>query len=314
MCPAINLLKNILPPKMVQNLFTPANCFTRAMKLLKYTALTFIGVYLLSNFACSFRISDARAVNEFSKAGVQLQISDFSFNNHTLHYTQTGPDTNATLLFIHGSPGGWNDFGAYMKDKELLRHFRMVGVDRPGFGYSNFGKAQNLWQQNLLLGALLQHLHNGKPVFLVGHSYGGPLAAALAVNYCNAVDGLVILAGSLSPKLETPEKWRPILMLPFVRSLLPDALRASNAELWYLKKDLYTLQEQLSNINCPVFIMHAADDMLVPVGNVTYMRQQFSAALVQDTILPSGNHFIPWNRYETVKKLLLQLPLSFCAQ
>ncbi|OWY22554.1 alpha/beta hydrolase [Sphingobacteriales bacterium UPWRP_1] len=278
------------------------------MKLLKYTALALLGIYMLGNFACSFRISDTKAANEFSKAGVPLSISYFSEGKLSLHYTQTGIDTNATLYFVHGSPGGWNDFGAYMKDKDLLGHFRMVGIDRPGFGYSNFGNAENLWQQTRLLGMLMQHLQNGKPAYLIGHSYGGPLVAALAATYPKAFSGLVILAGSLDPTLESPEKWRPILMLPLLRSLLPDALRASNAELWYLKKDLYRLQQQLPDITCPVYAIHAANDMLVPVKNVNYICQQFcNATYIQDTILPTGNHFLPWNRYETVKKLLLRL-------
>ena len=43
---------------------------------------------------------------------------------------------------------------------------------------------------------------NGRPVYLAGHSLGGPLVAKMAALYPEKVDGLVILAGSFDPTLE----------------------------------------------------------------------------------------------------------------
>ena len=41
-------------------------------------------------------------------------------------------------------------FSEYMKDSMLLKKFRMVSVDRPGFGYSDYGQAQHLDVQSRL--------------------------------------------------------------------------------------------------------------------------------------------------------------------
>jgi predicted alpha/beta hydrolase len=51
----------------------------------------------------------------------------------------------------------------------------MIAIDRPGFGYSDFGKAVDLETQASLLESLATQITNSKPIVLVGHSLGGPV-------------------------------------------------------------------------------------------------------------------------------------------
>ncbi len=125
-----------------------------------------------------------------------------------------------------------------MKDSQLLKKFRMVSVDRPGFGYSDFGDAQHLDIQSLRISPLFTQLANHKPMFLAGHSLGGPLVIKLGADNPGIFSGLVIISGSIDPKEENPEKWRPWLFNTSLNYLVPGALRPANEELWYLKKDL----------------------------------------------------------------------------
>jgi pimeloyl-ACP methyl ester carboxylesterase len=93
-----------------------------------------------------------------------------------------------------------------------------------------------------------------------------------------------------------------------LKYLLPGAFRPSNQELWYLKTDLMPFQNKLKQIRCGVYIMHAKNDMLVDPRNPAYMKKEMlNAKFIKDTMFLNGNHFIPWNHYQAVKALLLQL-------
>lgn len=255
-----------------------------------------------------FRTSDSKAVEEFAKAGIKLQTKTLIINNRKLHYVFTGADSLPTIVFVHGSPGSWDAFGQYLKDPDLLKKFRMVSIDRPGFGYSDFGDAINLEEQSLIITPLFQEIKNGKPIFLVGHSLGGPMIVQLAVDNPGMFSALVILAGSIDPSEENPEKWRKIFMNNPLQYLVPGAMRPSNEELWYLKKDLKYLAPHMKDIKCAVYIIHGTKDQFVPYGNLAYGLKSFTNASSIDTIsIPGANHFIPWQHYDIIKGVLLKL-------
>ncbi|PWU00031.1 MAG: alpha/beta hydrolase [Bacteroidetes bacterium] len=263
---------------------------------------------IFAQVGMKFRRSDADAKLEFSKENVQLLTSTQSVNGRQIHYVATGKDSLPTIIFIHGSPGSWDAFAEYLKDKELLEKFRMISIDRPGFGYSDFGESENLSTQSKLLSPLIESLLNGKPTYLVGHSLGGPMIIKLAADNPGFFNGLVILAGSMDPDLEEKESWRPILNAFPLRYLAPGAMRPSNKELWYLKKDLVDLKEDFGLIKCPVIIVHGNKDNMVPFANVDYTKKMLvNAANIQVKILEGSNHFIPWTRFNDIKQILLNL-------
>jgi len=256
-----------------------------------------------------FRIADNVAIANFKKVGVSLHAATYQVNGYNMHYVQTGNDTLPTLFFVHGSPGSWDAFEEYLQDKDLLKEFRMVSIDRPGFGFSSFGEARNLEEQSKLIGPLLQKLQNRKPFYAIGHSLGGPLIVRLCIDYPQAFSGLVLLSSALSPYLEKPEKWRPVLFKTPLNYLVPGALRPSNEELWYLKTDLIKLEKDLSKIIVPVWVIHGDKDPMVPVANVSYIKQKFiNVKSINITIIAGANHFIPWQHFDEIKKILLLLP------
>lgn len=280
-------------------------------RLMKFGAamVSILILWLIMAQSCmKFRISDSEAVQSFAEKGVLLTTHDIRVNHHKLHYVQTGSDTLPTLFFVHGSPGSWDAFAAYMKDRDLLKKYRMVSIDRPGFGYSDFGDALPLAQQSSVISPLFQMLKNNKPLYLVGHSLGGPMIVQLAADNPGVIDALVILAGSLDIAEENPEKWRTLLMHNPLKYLVPGAMRPSNEELWFLKKDLIALQPMFAKIQCRVYVLHGNKDQLVPYGNLRFASKAFVHARLLDTLTLTGaNHFIPWTHYPQVKSVLMKL-------
>lgn len=263
---------------------------------------------VMAQSCMKFRISDADAIRNFAAKGVILETNTITVNHHALHYVKTGIDSLPTIFFVHGSPGSWDAFASYMQDSDLLKKYRMVSVDRPGFGYSDFGDALPLEQQSNIISPLFQLLKNGKPLYLVGHSLGGPMIVQLAADNPGMADALVILAGSIDPSEETPERWRTLLLNNPLKYFVPGAMRPSNMELWYLKKDLALLKPRFADIHSRVYILHGNKDQLVPYGNLAFGAKAFVHAVKIDTItIPGANHFIPWTHYREIKAVLMQL-------
>ncbi len=276
-------------------------------KLLWAFAILLVIWLILAQSCMTFRKKDSDAKEEFLKAGVNLTTATLALNGHHLHYALSGADSLPTIFFVHGTPGSWDAFEGYMKDKDLLKKFRMVSIDRPGFGGSDFGNPEHLGKQSELISPLFQILKNQKPMFLAGHSMGGPVVIKLAADHPDIFSSLVIISGSIDPAEEKPERWRPILFNSPLNWLVPGALRPSNIEQWYLKKDLVDLQVDFSKIHCPVYFIHGDQDDWVPPANVEYGKKMLTnAPQISVTMIPGANHFIPWTKFSEIKAELLK--------
>jgi pimeloyl-ACP methyl ester carboxylesterase len=278
------------------------------MKSLIIIAIILIIWVILAQSCMTFRKPDSEMKMKFKQAGVQLTTSIIRINNRNIHFAKTGNDSFPTLLFIHGTPGSWDAFAGYMQDKDLLKHYRMISIDRPGFGYSDFGEALHLAAQSVLLNGAVNQLRNGKPIYLVGHSLGGPMIVLMATDNPEYYNGLVLISGSVDALEEKPEKWRPILFKTPLNYLVPGAFRPSNEELWYLKKDLVDLKSKFIKVTQPVYFIHGSKDTWVPPGNVEYAKKLLvNAPQVDQLMIADGNHFIPWTKYTAIKNVLLGL-------
>lgn len=256
----------------------------------------------------TFRKSDKEMKERFGAKGIPLQTTTVDEAGHPLHYAQTGTDDLPTLLFVHGTPGSWDAFANYLEDSLLRTQYRMISIDRPGFGHSNFGKAFNLQRQSEIMSPLIRRWKNGKPFYLVGHSLGGPMVIKLAADNPDLFQGVVVLAGSIDPAEEKPEKWRPWLFKTPLNLLVPGAFKPSNEELWYLKTDLVQLRNDFEKIHVPVYFIHGEKDTWVPPGNVAYGQSLLkNAPEVGILMLPDANHFIPWTRFKEIRNVLISL-------
>ena len=265
--------------------------------------------YLIFCQSCmKMRMTSKETKTFFTQSKTNYVDSSKEIEGYTIHYIETGNKNASTLFFVHGSPGSWDAYKDYLKDSLLLSKFRMIAVDRIGFGYSNFGKAENLKTQSNIIEKFSKQIANGKPIYLIGHSLGGPTIVEMAAEKPNDYATLIIIAGSIDPKAETPENWRAIIKVKPIRYIIPGALRPANDELWWLKSDLYDLKPKLQNITSKVIIIHGTKDQLVPYRNVAFMRREFVNAKSLDIIsIKDANHFIPWTHFKEIRDLLYKL-------
>lgn len=279
----------------------------RPKKLKKRYLLILLALsYLFFNYSClSMRSSTKETAKFFASRKISYTDSTIQIAEQNVHYLETGKADAPTLVFMHGSPGSWDAWKNYLSDSILLRHFRLIAPDRPGFGYSDYRKSMDLGEQTKVLNALLKRLNNGQPTALIGHSYGGPLIVNMALEAPQLFDHLVIVAGALDPEAEKPEKWRKLFMrFPF-KHLVPGSFRPSNDELWWLKEDLLILRSKLNALTQDVTIIHGTADRLVPFTNVAFMKESFTGVRSLQTFpLEEERHFIVWDREQQLKKII----------
>src|SRR5215470_1011043 len=120
-----------------------------------------------------------------------------------IHYLDEG--TGPTLLLVHGLAGQMLNFTHSLLAKLTLR-FRVIVLDRPGSGYSTRpkGASATISAQACTISRFCQELKLERPL-IVGHSLGGAIALALALNHPEEVAGLALLA----PVTHRPERVPP---------------------------------------------------------------------------------------------------------
>jgi pimeloyl-ACP methyl ester carboxylesterase len=261
------------------------------------------------------RWSDTKAKRIFKAKNVPIVIKDSillrsnakTTNATQIHYAISGSDSLPTLIFVHGSPGSWMHYMKFMWDKRMQAKYRMVSIDRPGFGYSSYGTAMRLREQCELLLPVIQSLNNGKGIYLYGHSYGGPVAAQLAAMQPSLFKKVIIASGAIDVSQEKKENWRRIMHKKPLRYMMPGAFGPSNDELLYLKEDLIPLQQEFAKITCPVHFFHGDKDTWVPFENVNYGKKMMvNAASIKVDTFKGADHQIPWKRMEEHIQLFLK--------
>lgn len=108
----------------------------------------------------------------------------------TLHSYRFGPAGPAQILAIHGLTG----HGRRYEDiaDEHLAEFTVLAPDLIGHGRSDYAAPWTIEANVAALAALLD-AEQGGPVSVVGHSFGGAVALALAAARPDLVSGLVLL-------------------------------------------------------------------------------------------------------------------------
>lgn len=117
-----------------------------------------------------------------------------------IHYLDEG--SGPVVLLIHGLSGQMYNF-THSLFAPLKRDFRVVVLDRPGSGYSTRPAhgGETVADQARIISHFCEKLSLGQPL-VAGHSLGGAIALALAVNHPYCVGGLALIA----PATEKPDR------------------------------------------------------------------------------------------------------------
>ena len=202
------------------------------------------------------------------------------------------------VLLLHGSGPGvtaWANWRLVLP--ALARQFRTIAPDMVGFGYTerpaNAHYAMDFWLSHAV--GLLDALEIER-VSIVGNSFGGGLALALAVQHPARIDRLVLMGSSgvefeITPGLEAVWAYEPshenmrelIELFTYDRSIVTDDLVRMRYEAsvrtgyqeTYARMFPAPRQRHVQALSCnevalqalekETFIIHGRDDRIVPV-------------------------------------------------
>jgi pimeloyl-ACP methyl ester carboxylesterase len=273
-----------------------------------FITLIILSVSAQSCVLKSHRKSDKKLEKMFSDPVNKLKIERVNLEKRTIRYAEIGGDESSpVVILIHGAPGTLSGSSKiYFEDKELLQRATLVSIDRPGYGYSNFGRAvTSLEMQAALLKPILEK-YKDRPKILVGSSYGGPVIARIAADYPELVDALVFVSASVAPGEEKIYRISYPANKKAFRWMVPKTLRVANDEKLSHKEELAKLEPLLENICSPATIIHGTADKLIYPQNGSFLQEKLVNSNSQLFMLENKDHFIIWHTPEIVKEAIIK--------
>src|SRR5204862_1605142 len=122
-----------------------------------------------------------------------------------------GTRPGADVLLIHGSPGSLEDWAPLVEP--LAASHRVTAYDRTGHGYSGDAGNQSTYEYHADVALGLIDALGLKDVIVVGHSYGGGTALAMAIRNPASVKAFVIVDAA-AYRMRDPEPLYRLLALP----------------------------------------------------------------------------------------------------
>lgn len=144
-------------------------------------------------------------------------------------------------------------------------------------------------------------------IIVIGHSYGGPVALQLAIDYPDRIKHMMLLAPAISPDLVNIRWYNRLASLKIIKAFLPTPLNRSNDEMLLLKNELQNMQPNLHTIKAPTLTIQGQKDWIVLPGNATFAKKSLINAPTDTEMLPNRGHFIPWEEYTLIKNKIIEI-------
>ncbi|WP_207495130.1 alpha/beta fold hydrolase [Aridibaculum aurantiacum] len=287
------------------------------LRWLRITAriiLVLLALLLIASFVfdqlVQFRQPDEELQAYFQENKVPGKIGYYNSQGRRIRYASVGNDSLPMLVFIHGAPSSLGIYQEYFRDSLFLRKFKMVALDRPGYGYSGFGDPMpSIQKQAAAIRPLIDSLHHPtRPIIIVGSSYGSSIACRFAMDYPQLVDAIVLVAPSMAPGEEKIFWFSRTIEHPLLRSLVPRMFQSANTEKLAHEAELKKMLPYWKNIMVPVMYMQGEKDELLYTSNAVFAKKELVNVPYLDIhFFPGRPHFIPFTEKATIRKKILHM-------
>ncbi|MBN8293908.1 alpha/beta hydrolase [Rhodobacter sp. NTK016B] len=260
---------------------------------------------------------------------------------HRVHLIERGQPrgTAPDIVLIHGANGNVRDFTIDLVER-LEDDYRVIALDRPGLGYSeSWGPADSDPRlQARVLREAAEQIGLNRPIVL-GHSYGGAVATAWALQAQDETAALVLLAAALEPWDGTLSFWYDLNQTSLgepvraalsaftpeaaidapiakvfepedppenyaeafgaVLSLRRDSQAANNRQINDLLPNIVEMSESYDTLTLPIEMLHGEDDQIV---GIDIHARPFAERVPSAHLvtLPGAGHMIQHTRLDAV--------------
>ncbi len=265
-------------------------------------ALVVLAIGLAAGCAPAFSQADPDTFESFARRG------EVGTAPRQLHFVEAGQPGAPMIVFIHGTPGSWHAFEAFLREPVLAEQYHMIAVDRLGFGASAAsGPVTSFAEQAAAISGVFALNRSGRPALVVGHSLGGSIAYRLAGDFPDAVGALLVISSALDPALSRPRWYNHFARVPGVGLILGEQLRIANREMMPLADELAAMLPPLKALTIPVTVVQGAKDPLVEEGNADFAETLLTRADLEVLKFPELGHFVIWQRHERMVTEIQQL-------
>ncbi len=279
------------------------------MKRLLRIFLILLAVVVIVPFAIVFLRPNKILSKEQAKHNLSLSVSHFiTWKGAEVHYTDEG--SGFPLLMIHGFGGSYRNFDSLVP---LLKDsYRVIRVDLPGFGLSDFPEVTDhedyIADYRNYLSFILDTLHLDS-VYVMGNSMGGGMAWMMAAEHPDKVRKLVLLNSAGYDTKSVAAKLSMFKYKSFARVFdrgMPLFMSESGIEKCYaddtkIDPTLPLLNNQFSNregnikhmlalarsqqfpdtawiknVKCPTLIIWGKQDEIIPVEHAAYFKRDIA--------------------------------------
>jgi valacyclovir hydrolase len=234
----------------------------------------------------------------------------------TIHYEDAGP--GAPLLLLHGGLG--TALLHYRREIPFFaERYRVIAPDMRGYGRSSPPREYpiDFYQQDAADMAALLDALDARPAHVLGWSDGSIVALILSVTRPDLVRSLALWGGEAMlleeeranwPVLADVSNWTPRAVERFIEAQGPlnwpgifDKMIAGYIAVLDAGGEI--IAGRLSEIRCPVLVMHGEKDDVVPVIHARILQDGITHAEVH--IFPGAGHALHRERESEVRALIL---------
>lgn len=245
------------------------------MRLLRQ--LLWAGGCLAGGLALFTWYESRRAERESPAAGHFLEVGEFR-----LHCLEKG--SGPPIVMIHGLGGQLRNFHYLLDDLATDHHVLLV--DRPGAGYSRPYRP-GIRTHARAIAALILRLGLERPL-IVGHSMGGAVAVALAIEHPELVSGLDLIAPLTMVQNYVPEPfgglaiasnwYRQLVAWQLLAPVMRFGRRAPEDPLFYPEPRPEDFDSRGGGIlfGRPGHFVAASADMVFANEDLTFMQTQYA--------------------------------------
>lgn len=224
---------------------------------------------------------------------------------HFLNVVEDGQGPAA--LLVHGGAGSWTNFTHQLRD--LARHFRVLAPDLRGHGSSPWPGPSDIDDFYQDLTTLVARLDLPPEFHLVGHSFGGYLAARFSAEQPERILSLALLntSGDLPQGLayrflETFSGGADLFHHYYPRMVSTGSEVARCLMRRTLKQ--WNSWDFFPRIQAPTLVILGSRDPLIPLRKGREMAHRIPKSRLE--VLPGGGHVSMAEQPETVTRWLSQ--------